>query len=91
MAPIGSQRVLKVFENGDADKLALYALRAVNGGDTIEMGPSGMNDFLSIEQAIVLGTTVSLATVATINGSVLTLPAGLTSDAGYLMVWGSSA
>jgi len=91
MALIGQQRVFKVFEDGDSDKLALYALRAVTAADTVDMGPSGLSDFLAIKQAIVMGTTVALATVASIAGTVLTMPAGLANDAGYLMVWGPSA
>lgn len=91
MALIGQQRVFKVFEDGDADKVGFYALRAVTTGDTVDMGPAGLSDFLAIKQAIVMGTTVAVATVAAIAGTVLTMPAGLANDAGYLMVWGPSA
>jgi hypothetical protein len=91
VALIGQQQVFKVFEDGDADKVSLYALRNVTTGDTVNVGNSGLADFLAPKTAIVMGTTVAVATLGAIAGTVITMPAGLTGDAGYMLVWGSSA
>lgn len=75
------------WEDGAADKTALYALRGVTTGDTVDVG----GDFMTVKQAIVLSTTTPLAFTAAIAGAVLTMPAGLSADAGYLLVWGVSS
>jgi hypothetical protein len=95
MTVLGNMNVFRKMYDGDSDACAAYALRNVFAGDTVDVGLGGLRDFLSVNQAIVMGSTVALATVAAINGTVLTMPAGLgvsgKGDAGYLFVLGSSA
>ncbi len=91
MAVIGQQQCFRVFSDGDSDRVALYALRKVTTGDTVDLGISGLNDFLAPKQATVLGTTVAGIASPGISGSVLTMPTGLANDAGYMLVWGASA
>jgi hypothetical protein len=90
MATLGQTNVAKVFADGDSDQVALYALRNVTTGDTINTGPGGLGDFLGVKQAVVLGTTVAGIANPTIAGTTLTMPAGLAADAGYMLVWGPS-
>jgi hypothetical protein len=88
MAVLTTSNVAKVFENGLSDCIVLYALRKVSSADTFDVGA----DFSSPKLAHVLGTTVlGQASVVTITGTVVTLPAGLASDAGYMLVWGAKA
>jgi uncharacterized membrane protein len=75
------------WNNGAADKAALYALRDVSTGDTADLA----QDFLAVKQAVMLGTTVNGSAVASVSGTVVTMPAGLSSDAAYLLAWGDSA
>jgi hypothetical protein len=88
MAVLTTSNVAKVFENGLSDCIVLYALRKVSSGDTFDCGA----DFSSPKLAHCTGTTVlGQASVVTITGTVITLPAGLTNDAGYMLVWGAKA
>lgn len=77
-----------VYESGVAERTALYSVRNVTTGDTLDVSA----DFSSPKQAIFLGTTASVKGLGTIAGSVVTIPtAGLANDAGYLLVYGSAA
>lgn len=69
------------------DRASLYALRNISTGDTIDMGP----DFLVIKRAVLLGITVAGAVQAANAGNVITVPAGVTSDAAYLLCFGVHA
>jgi len=91
VAVLGQTNVFKVFADGDSDQVALYAIRNITTGDTVNLGPGGLNDFLGIKQAVVLGTTVAGIANPGIAGTTLTVPAGLSGDAGYMLVWGPSA
>lgn len=87
MAQLSGAQVAVQWQNGVADKAALYALRGVNSGDTAILA-----EFSVVKQAIVMGTTTSLAFTAAIeNLNQITLPAGLAEDAGYLLVYGASS
>jgi hypothetical protein len=88
MAVLSTTNVVKVFENGLSDRIVLYALRKISTGDTFDTSP----DFLVARQAIAVGTTVvGQSAVVISGGTVVTMPAGLASDAGYLLVWGVSS
>jgi len=91
MAVLDSRSVFKVFADGDSDRVVLYALRKVSAGDTVDTGPSGLTDFSAPKQAFAMGTTVAGTASVAIAGTVLTMPAGLANDAGYMLVWGASA
>jgi hypothetical protein len=88
VAVLTPAQVVKVYGSGDADRVVLYALRKVTSADTIDLSA----DFSSPKQAFIMGATViGTAAVSTITGTVLTLPAGLSNDAGWMLVWGASA
>jgi hypothetical protein len=90
MVALGTANVVKVFADGDSDQVALYAMRNVTTGDTINVGPGGLADFLGVKQAVVLGTTVAGIANPGIAGTALTIPAGMAGDAAYMLVWGPS-
>jgi hypothetical protein len=90
MAVLGQMNVVKVFADGDSDQVALYALRNVTTGDTVNIGPGGLADFLGVKQCVVLGTTVAGIANPSITGTTLTIPAGMAGDAAYMLVWGPS-
>lgn len=88
MAALTSSQIVRVYSDGTADRLCLYAMRDVTTGDTRDLGA----DFTALKQAIVLGTTTQMAFIAAISaGTTITIPTGLSADAGWLMAWGSSA
>jgi hypothetical protein len=87
VAVLTSSQIVKAFSDGQADRLCLYAMRNVTTGDTRDLS----GDFTAIKQAICLGTTTQMAFTASITGTVITIPAGLAADAGWLMTWGASA
>jgi hypothetical protein len=79
MATLTPSQVVKQFFSGEADRVCLY---------TVDLAA----DFSAPKQAFIMGATVvGTAAVSTITGTVLTLPAGLANDAGWLLVWGASA
>ncbi len=91
MAALGQTNCFKVFADGDADRVVLYALRKVSTGDTIDVGPGALGDFLAPKAAAVIGATVTLIASCVITGTVVTIPLSMTNDAGWLLVWGASA
>jgi hypothetical protein len=79
--------VVRVWGDGLAELTALYALRKVTAGDTIDLSP----DFNPPLRAVLLGTTlVGTASVTSFSGNVLTMPGG-NNDAAYLLVFGVHA
>lgn len=87
MAALTPNRYVLEWSNGLSARVCLYALRMVTTGDTADLG----NEFSSVKQAIMLGTTVVGSATATVSGTVVTMPAGLTDDGAYLLAWGVSA
>jgi hypothetical protein len=87
MAVLTSNQVLQVWFEGHSDRAALYALRNVTSADTADVS----TDFTNVKRAVVMGTTVSGTAVATVSGTVVTMPTGLAADAAYLLVWGCAA
>jgi hypothetical protein len=82
----GSQIQLQ-WQNGVADKAVLYALKGVSSGDTATLA-----EFSFVKQAVMLGATVDgSATASVTSPNIVTMPAGLSNDAAYLLVWGASA
>lgn len=91
MAVISGKQVRRLFQDGTAAMLALYAVRNVTTGDTVDLGASGTQDFLNVKQAAFVGSTVAGSAAATVSGTVITIPAGVSGDAIYLIAWGDSA
>lgn len=87
MAVLTEQRVVRQWSSGDAEKTAVYALRRVTSGDTIDLAA----DFSELKRAVAVGTTVAGQAVVNVAGTVATMPAGLANDAGFLLVYGVSS
>jgi len=87
MAVLTGINCLMVWADGLSDRAALFALRKVTTSDTIDLAGT----FLIVKQAIMIGTTVNGSATASVSGTVVTMPAGLSNDAAYLLVWGASA
>lgn len=87
MAALTASQCVWQWSDGLADRAALFALRNVTAADTADLSAY----FSVLKRAVILGTTVSGAAAASVNGTTATLPNGLTNDAGYLLVWGCSA
>jgi hypothetical protein len=89
MAVLSGANAVAVYQSGMADKTALIALRNVTTGDTLDLGPSGINVLQVINRAVVIGVTAFAEIAASWSGTVVTMPSGLSTDAGYLLAWGS--
>jgi len=89
MAVLNGAQATIVYQAGQADKVVLIALRDVTTGDTLDVGPSGINALQFINRAVIIGVTSFVEIAASWAGTVVTMPTGLASDAGYLLLWGS--
>lgn len=80
-----------LYRDGKADCIVLLGLRAVNAGDTLDIGPSGANQLQNIYRAVAISVTNSGVMIAcSWTGTVVTMPSGMSNDIGYLLVWGAS-
>jgi hypothetical protein len=92
MAVLSGAQVARVYTNDAADRTALYRVSNVSGGDTVDLGPSGaITDYQAVKRAVFVATTANAAAAAAVAGTVITFPAALNGDAGYLLVWGNTA
>lgn len=87
MAVASGNQVKRLFFDGQAAMMAVYVVRNVTTGDTVNLG----SDFLNVKQATMIGSTVAGSAAASVSGTVITIPAGVAGDAIYLMAWGDSA
>lgn len=78
-----------VFQMGAADRVVLIGLRGVTTGDTLDLGVTGMDLLQVINRAVIISVTSFVEIAGNWTGTVLTMPAGLSGDAGYLLAWGS--
>lgn len=83
---VGDQ-VVQQWTDGLSDLVALYVLRGVTTGDTIDL----TIHFKSVKRAVLLGVTVAGAVAASNTGNVITIPSGVSLDAAYLLVYGVHA
>lgn len=84
MAALTTERYPLLFQDGRSARVALYALLGVTSGDTVDLSAI----FLDVKRAVILGTTLQgSATVTTISGTIVTIPAG-SNDAGVLLAYG---
>ena len=91
MAVINAGQIARVWSDDAADRTALYRISKVTAGDTVDLGPGGVaTDFQLVKQAAVLATTIAGTATAAVSGTVVTMPAGLSADAGYLLAWGDT-
>jgi hypothetical protein len=80
-----------LFVAGATDRIALYGLRNVTAGDTLDVGTGGAGQFQTVERAVVMGIDVFVEIAASSTGTVVTMPSGMSASTGYLLVWGASA
>jgi len=86
MATLTANNCTLVYSAGSADLVALFALRKVTAGDTVDI--SVLSSFQIVNRGVVLGVSAFVEIAATFTGTVVTMPSGLSNDSGYLLVWG---
>jgi hypothetical protein len=84
VAALAGQQVFNLYRSGDADRIALYAVRNVTSGDTADFA----TDFSVVKRATVVGATASGSGNCSVAGTVVTIPAALAADAAWLTVYG---
>lgn len=91
MAVISGQQVTIAYQEGTAAKIALVAVKNVTTGDTLDLGPTGASaQFRQLKGAVMLGSTVIGSAAASISGTTITMPAGLTNDAAWVLAFGAA-
>lgn len=90
MAALSINNAQPLFNQGGADLLALFALRNINAGDTLDISALGIQPaFQIVKLAILISPTGNAAGVATISANtIVTIPAGLVKASGYLLISG---
>jgi hypothetical protein len=85
MALLPADQATVVFTDGKCATTALIALKGVTAADTVDVGAA----FKVVKRAgIVSDTGTTIAAIATITGTVLTIPAGPSNDGVWLLVAG---
>jgi hypothetical protein len=78
-----------VYRADGAGRAVLVRLSNVTTGDTLDLGATGLELLSFINRAVLMSVTSFVEIAGTWNGTVVTMPAGLANDAGYLLAWGS--
>jgi predicted RecA/RadA family phage recombinase len=84
MAVLNQQQVDQRWIEGNCERFALFAVKNVTSGDTVDLGTY----FRTIMQTFWMGATVSGVAAGTFTGTVATAPAGLTNAGAFLLVQG---
>jgi hypothetical protein len=87
MAALTTNQCFPVWRDGLSDTTILYSLRNITTGDTADLSA----DFSALKLAALVGTTVLGAAQATVTGNSVTIPAGVSHDAAWLLAWGVHA
>lgn len=90
MPALTSQNVDVLYNQGGADLVALFALRNINSGDTLDLTLTGIQPpFQVIRKAVLQSQAANYAGVCNVAGTVVTIPGpGLASASAYLTVTG---
>ncbi|SOE25624.1 hypothetical protein SAMN05442782_2366 [Streptomyces sp. OK228] len=87
MAALERTRFPLMWMNGESDRCALYALRDVTANDTVDLA----QEFTVVKRAVIMGTTIAAAVSASVTvPTIVTIPAGASRDAAYLLVYGAA-
>ncbi len=86
MAVLTSDQVRRVFSDDGPRRWSLFALLNVTTGDTVDM--AAFNFYRKVNQAMLMGCTVTGTVAATPSGASITIPAGLAGDSAYMLVDG---
>jgi hypothetical protein len=82
---------IAVWSDGSAERVSLYAMRKMTAGDTLDLSA----DFNPPIVASIMGTagtaTGQAGVISSIGGNVITIPAGPSNSAGFLLVYGVHA
>lgn len=90
MPAIPPAQIQVLYNQGGTDLVALFAIRDVQSGDTVDLSVSGISPpFTFVRKAIILSFTANLAGIASAVGTVVTMPSGLPANSSaYLFVGG---
>jgi len=90
MAAIPAAQIQVLYNQGGTDLVALFAVRDIQAGDTVDLSQSGVAPaFTFIRFAIVMSFSANKAALATTAGTVVTMPAGIPANsATYLLAGG---
>jgi hypothetical protein len=89
VAVLTLSQVIPVYVAGQADIIALFGLRNVTTGDTIDLATIGSNaSFQVVKRAVMLGVSDFVEIAASFTGTVVTMPTGLANSSAYLLAWG---
>lgn len=84
MAALGQDQITEMWSDGHCEKFSLFAVKAVNTGDTLDLS----SRFRVILQSAWMGATVSGVISGSATGTTATAPNGLTNAGAYLLVQG---
>jgi hypothetical protein len=84
MAALTTDRYPLMWQDGQSDRVALYALRDITTGDTLDLA----EQFTILKRGSLVGTTIAATASASISGTVLTIPSGVNRDGAYALVYG---
>jgi len=89
MAVLTSTNVINQYSESGPDLFAVFWLRNVNTGDTVDLATiTGGPVFQVIKLAAVLSPSSGIATLAAFTNTTVTIPAGFTKGSGYLLIAG---
>jgi uncharacterized membrane protein len=87
MAALTNDQFQKVYADGACSRTALYSMKNVTAADTVDVAA----DFKVVKRAgIVSSSGTTIAAIATITGTALTIPTGPANDGVWLLVVGVS-
>lgn len=87
MAALGMGQISLEFSDGKAERMCVFSFKDVTAGDTADLN----GYFKIVKRAVALSSTADHSgSIGTINGTVITIPAGPSRDAVWMMVIGVS-
>jgi hypothetical protein len=73
-----------MFQQDTPVTVVLFDLKDINAGDTADLSAW----FQVINRCVVMGIISFVEIAANFTGTVVTMPNGLSADAGYMLAWG---
>lgn len=89
MAAVPASAIQVLYNQGGTDLVALFAVRNVQTGDTFDVAQSGITPpFAFIRYAEVMSFTARLAALASVAGTIITMPAGMPANSSAFITVG---
>lgn len=88
MPALTADNVQTLYNQGGADLIAVFALRNINSGDTLDLAVTDVQPRFQVVRKAVMLSVPNFAAVANVAGTVVTMPTGLTAAGAYLVVTG---